>query len=375
MQPVKVLTNILLMLAAFSSGFGQKIQRFAGNKPIDTTFNQLISHFDELHSYRKDTLRLPNLLVTEKYKVVLADTALHLTKQRRVVTNPFSADKYPLSYSILYRNNLISLFSPGYFACFTIDDWQRNLALEKTLNTKRFKRHWLVDGQLIGLAAGQYWQLTTDNRWRPYKKPIPFGERPKLFEDATYLVYNECNGEFGGRVFFFDKQTKKTYWMESTCAVWVRRSSAGYEVMSSLGHGMGSADKQLIGDPHSLPAWAGKPASRVAATNSLSKSTTLFDLYGVQLFGGVARDQQIFYLAHILDRTCLVSLLGSTFTVVDALFNDGLYTHQPATTNYDGIYVINLDFYGIGRYREVSLLVLKNDKLTLLDWHELHPRF
>ncbi|GAB3777306.1 hypothetical protein GCM10028818_24240 [Spirosoma horti] len=163
--------------------------------------------------------------------------------------------------------------------------------------------------------------------------------------------------------------------MEATCAVWVRYGSTGYEVVSSLGHGMGGADKQLIEDPHSLPEWTGKPARGVTTANSLNKSTTLFNIYGIQLFGGLMRAHQLFYLAHISDRTCLVSLLGHTFTVVDALFNDGLYTHQPVTTNYNGVYLINLDFYGIGRYREVSCLLLKNDRVSLLDWHELHPRY
>lgn len=374
-QTVKVLAKLVLILAISPAGFGQKLLQATGTKTVDTAFNQLIRHFDQRNPFRKDTLQLPNLLVTEKYRVTLADSALHLTKQHRILTNPFSADKYPLSYSVLYQNNLISLFSPGYFACFSIDVWQRNLKLEKQLNTKRFERHWLVDGQLIGLAAGRCWQLTTDNKWRVYREPIPFGERPKLFEDPTYLVYNECNGEFGGRVFFFDKQTKKIHWMESTCAVWVRHSSAGYEVLSSLGHGMGSADKQLIGDPHSLPEWTGKPANKVTTANNLNKTTTLFDIYGVQLFGGLTRANQLLYLAHLSDRTCLATLSGHTFTIVDALFNDGLYTHQPVTTNYNGVYLTNLDFYGIGRYREVSCLILNKDQVMLLDWHELHPHY
>lgn len=344
-QPVKVFSKVLFILALSSYGFSQKLSPATDTKTIDTSFNQLIKHFDHRNPFRKDTVQLPTLLVTKKYNVALAVSALHLTKQRRILTNPFSSDKYPLSYSVLYQDNLISLFSPGYFACFNINDWQRNLPLEKQVNTKQFERHWLVEGQLIGLAAGQYWQFTPKNGWKLYGKSVPFGERPKLFEDATYLVYNECSGEFGGRIFFFDKQTKKIHWTESTCAVWVRHSSAGYEIVSSLGHGMGSADKQLISDPHSLPEWVGKPTSRVDTANDSNKSTTLFDIYGVQLFGGFERAHQLLYLAHISGRTCLASLSGHTFTIVDALFNDGLYTHQPVTTDYSNVFLVNLDFY------------------------------
>lgn len=371
---MKLLFKIFLLIGTLVPAIGQKLITTPDAPLVDTSFNQIVEDFDQWNPRRKDTIVLPTIFIDKNYKIVLADSALRLAKKRFVLTNPFSTEKYPLSYSILDQNHLISLFAPGYFACFNINNWQRNLTLEKQLNTKKFERHWLIDCQIIALSAGLYWQFTPEVGWQVYAGVVPFKDRPKLFEDADYLVYNECKGEFGGRVFFFNKQTKKNHWIESTCAVWVRHSSQGYEVLSNLGHGTGSADNQLIVNPDSLPEWKGKSPERTDARAVPESPATQFDIYGVQLFGGLQRENQILYLLHFANRTCLASLSDTTFTVVDPLFNDGLYTHDPVTTEYDGTTLINLDLYGIGRYQEISCLLIRNDQVTLIDWHESHPR-
>lgn len=365
-----LLQTVTLLISCAHSVWSQQLLPANGAK-IDTALREIINHFDQLRPFNKDTVWLPTLLNTESYRVVLADSALHLRKQRRVLTNPFSTDKYPLSYSILYKDNLVSLFAPGYFSCYTLDGWQRNLPMEKQLNTKHFERHWLIDDQLIGLAGGRYWQFTRKRGWQAYEKTVPFGDRPKLFEDNQYLVYNQCNGEFGGQVFFFDKRTQKTYWTEATCAVWVRHTTQGYEVLSSLGHMMGGADKQLIVNPSLLPLWTGKPTDTEVASRSDNKRT-VFKFRDLQLFGGLEHQNQVVHLLHTADYTCLATVSTNTFTVVDPLFNDGLYTHQPVSTMYNGIALINLDFYGIGRYREVACLLVKDDQIMLIDWNEVH---
>ena len=93
-----------------------------GQKPVgavikvDTSFKALVNQFNLRARYRKDTPQLPTLYVSRQFKVVLADSAWHLTKRERSLENPFSqneADRYPLSYSVLYQNRLVSLLAPG----------------------------------------------------------------------------------------------------------------------------------------------------------------------------------------------------------------------------------------------------------------------
>ena len=67
--------------------------------------------------------------------------------------------------------------------------------------------------------------------------------------------------------------------------------------------------------------------------------------------------------------TFLATFKNSCFSIVDPLFNGELYTHNPITTYYDDeITLINLDFYGKGKYREVSCVLIQGSRLTKIDW-------
>lgn len=332
----------------------------------DTAFLPIIQHFNNTRREVRDTTRyeLPTLFKSNYYNLNLADSALHWSKHIRTMQNPYGPEKYPLSYSVLYRGMLISLFSPGSFTCIDVNNWARNLNAEKQLNTRQFQYHWLIDGQLIGLSGERYWAFTTQDGWKLYKTSVPFGKRPKLFEDATYLAYSECKGEFGGTVFFYDKQTRKTHSAQAVCADWVYHTPEGYHVVSNLGHMVGSADERLITNPSLLSS--AKQANSKAADSSTPK--LLFDLFSVQLFGGFLLQNKVVYVTLVGDRTCLATLSGNAFTILDPLFNNRIYTHNPVSTTYSDVTVINLDFYGLGREREVQCLVIKNGHIELVQW-------
>lgn len=334
---------------------------------IDTSFQSTINHFQRRSRYLKETIQLPILVSTNDFKVVLADSAWHLQKQEHRLGNPFSSDKankFPLSYSVFYLNRLVSLFAPGYFTCFNPDNWQRDLALEEKLNTKQFEQHWLADGKLVALTSGKHWQFSPETGWKRYAPKLPFTNQPKLFEDANYLVYMECKGEFGGQVYFYDKQTRKTHWKKSTCAVWVRHTDQGYEILSNLGHMMGFTDKDVVSNPRALPEWKNSPKT----TRPDSTTKSLFSFHGLQLFGGFTRQNKPVYLLFTADRTYLATLNDTTFTIVDPLFNKKIYTHEPVSTSYQNLDLINMDYYGVGGRREVVCLLIKGNLITLLSW-------
>lgn len=54
-------------------------------------------------------------------------------------------------------------------------------------------------------------------------------------------------------------------------------------------------------------------------------------------------------------------------------YNDK-YTHNPITKTYGKYTLINMDFYGIAIDREVSIMIINNDKIIMLDWNENHSR-
>ena len=299
--------------------------------------------------------------------LTLADSAISLKTNRYVFTNPFDSDKYPLSYSVLYENRLVSLFAPGQFSCRNVKSWLRDEAMERTLNTYRFDRFWLIDGSLVATSAQKTWRFDAKRGWVSYAKELPMANGLKMFEDDRYLVYATCNGEFGGRIYFVNKQTQRTHSTESTCAIWVRRTAEGYEIVSSLGHGVGSAEITLVRAPDKLPVVGESPPAPAIDANVV----TLFSGTGIQLFGGLVRNNTVYYLTDG-PVTTLSTRAGNVFTVVHPLFNERLYTHTPVTTNYNGTHLINMDFYGEGGELEVACLLIDADTVTLIDWHTRH---
>ncbi|MBD2754957.1 hypothetical protein [Spirosoma validum] len=335
---------------------------------VDTVFLPIIQYFANTRRELRDTTTypLPTLYESQYYTLKLAHSALHWSKHKRSVHNPFGDDKYPLSYSVLYKGCLVSLFSPGFFACYNSANWTRNKVLEKQLNAKRFHYHWLINGQLIGLSGGRYWVFTDQIGWTLYLNPVPFGKQPKLFEDSKYLAYSNCKGEFGGTIFFYEKQSRKIHSTQAVCANWVYHTQDGYHVLSNLGHMIGSADEQVIQDPGRLPS--PEPKNAKPGAPDLTVTKLQFDLTGIQLFGGFLLQNKAVYLTLVGNGTCLATLSGKTFTIIDPLFDSEIYTHNPVSTTYGEITVINLDFYGLGREHEVQCLVIRNGHVELIQW-------
>jgi hypothetical protein len=73
-----------------------------------------------------------------------------------------------------------------------------------------------------------------------------------IFIDDIYKVYSLCNGEFGGTIYFQNKQTGKSYEAGSTCPIVVNKIDKQYYVTNYLGHMMGAASVLKISDPSEL---------------------------------------------------------------------------------------------------------------------------
>lgn len=74
----------------------------------------------------------------------------------------------------------------------------------------------------------------------------------KIYEDEKYIVHSTCNGEFGGTVFFQDKETDNMYEGSSTCPIIVNKIGEEYYVTNHLGHMIGFASILKIADPKDL---------------------------------------------------------------------------------------------------------------------------
>ena len=63
---------------------------------------------------------------------------------------------------------------------------------------------------------------------------------------------------------------------------------------------------------------------------------------------------------------------GNEIKIVNPLLNNDKYTHDPITKTYGDYKLINMDFYHTAKKREVTIMIIKDGKVTLLDWNENH---
>lgn len=296
---------------------------------------------------------------------------------------------YPVSYSVVFQGCLVALFKNGKFGCYRLADFTPDEQLEWQLNSGGWERCWLIGSKLVAQNNKGYYAYDPQaHGWQLYEQTVPFGKQPKLYEDARYLTYADCNGEFGGDVYFFNKQTGRTHWANATCANSLWQENGQYRLLVSLGHMMGSTACAAIADPEVLPLVkapkstkglvpAGPPQGETKADWQYSFQasergvTKLFDFYGVQLFGAWRWHDQTRYLMHWHRTTFLVTIDGKRVTIVDPLFANDLYTHNPVTTSYGPeLALTNVDFYGLGGSDEVAALLWQGQQVTKVEWGE-----
>ena len=66
--------------------------------------------------------------------------------------------------------------------------------------------------------------------------------------------------------------------------------------------------------------------------------------------------------------------ITASIKIVNPLFYNDLYTHNPITIKYEKYTLMNLDNYGIGLNRKISVLLIEGNKITKIDWNENHNK-
>ena len=373
--------------------FGISISAFAQDKHLELE-RKLIEHFQK-QTWGDALITSDSLYLSpfkEKFNVSVSDNYIEFDTTHLVIKNPYFNGKYendeeeknnvknfPKSFSVIYENSLVSLFENGKFACFHLDNFKRNTKLEAELNTKQFKYHWVIDNKLGGISGNTIF-LWNGSKWTKFKDNFPLKNQPKLFEDENFIVYGDCFGEWGGTVYFFEKSTSKTFFTESTCANSVIKNADGYNVLAHLGHGGGSTEVKTISDPTKLTFVKSNEIGKTVKGEALGytdKSNAFekkIDFYGVQIFSSFNYQDKVLYIVHLSELTFIAEIKKNEIEIVNPLFFNDLYTHDPITNKYGNYTLINLDYYGTGLDREISVLIIQGNKITKLDWNENHCR-
>lgn len=350
--------------------------------------------------YYSDTVKAPFLHIDRDYKVKLSDNPIYFQIKQIKLQKP-DTKKYPLSYSVIYSGRLISLFEPGTFRCYTFPDLKRDLEYENIINKKIFSYHWILDNKLVAGSENKYFFLSEDNTWQPYSAPVPIkrksteiydfkdrdsvsrhvehydNNKSKYFEDENYLVFSDCYGEFGGTVYFYNKQLKKVFYTEATCVCNVYKSDNKYMVLSELGHGSGSCELKEISNPQKLSEISlGNIESyykgqAIGYKDKSGQAKVVFDYYNVQVYSSFNYKGRLIYLLDWAgnENLQLAELKNNTFEILTPpLFDKEVYIHSPLTTNHDGTILINHGHYMTALDREVSCIIIRDGLITIINW-------
>jgi len=314
------------------------------------------------------------------YKLIeLSDKPIYLKIKEIVLMNPYG-DDFPVSNSIIYKGMLISLFQSGLFTCHSIQSMERDFSFESKINSKKFDYHWLIDNKLVGLSNGKYFYLNSADKWVKYKKIIPLWDQPKLFEDDKYIVFCDCKGEWGGTVYFFNKTSGKIYFTEATCANTAYKEDNKYYVLSYLGHllRLRSTLKE-IPDPDLLTPISleeirkfqqRRELDAIGYSDKSNASRIVFNLNPITLSSTFNYKGRTIYLANSLGKSFLAELENDSIKIVNPLFNNDIIIHPLGTTIYSNTILINRAWYMIGKEREISFFIIKDDEFIKIDWNE-----
>jgi len=394
-----LLISILISISFLS--FGQTNDSIKHDQ-----FSKIVTHFtDRWESFQKfrqqrgaspSQKNKPNrdsLYSENNFTLSISKNPIILDTSHLILKNPYYTDdfddyddnyiNYPTSYSGIYEGKLISLFRNGKFVVHDLSEYERNIEFENKLNTKKFDYHWIINGKLYAFSKNQLFNklfVWSGHKWVKAKIDLPVNDQPILFEDEKFIVFGDCHGEWGGTIYFFNKASNETYFTESTCANSVIKKDGKYLVLAHLGHMMGSSEIKSISNPRQLSKAKNSEINKTKEGHALGYSDQSkayqkkLDLFGIQLFSTFDYDDRQLYIAHLNGLTFLAEIDGPEIKIVHPLFDNEIYTHDPVTKSYGDYTLMNLDFYGTALDKEVSVIIIKNGKLTKVDWNENQSR-
>ncbi|MEQ8240079.1 MAG: hypothetical protein RIA69_12750 [Cyclobacteriaceae bacterium] len=332
-----------------------------------------------------------SLYKTKSFNLSLSEHPVKFDTSHFVLSNPnftddFDGDNYinyPVSFSGIYEDKLISLFTNGKFLCHNLQSIERDIHFEQRLNTKKFEYHWIIDSHLYALSGNRIFRWDNQN-WVKSELNISLNDQRIIFADQEFIVFGDCHGEWGGTVYFFDRASGETHFTESSCTNSVLKKDGKYIVLAHLGHMNGSSEVKWIDDPRKLPRAnkheinKKKEGQTLGYLDNSGVCQKQLDIHGIVLISTFNYDQRELYIAHLAEFTFAAEINGTDIQIVHPLFGNKLYAYSPITRNYENFTLINLDQYGTAHDKEVevAVIIIKEDAILKLDWNEnqSHPR-
>jgi hypothetical protein len=368
MRKIKLFFILLLISCSI---YGQQSDK---QKINSVKFDSILSYFNSRDCYL-DSLnpRWSRYQGSGHFIVKISDKPIPLKIKEINLKNPRD-NSFPISYSVIYKNRIVSLFWYGFICnSFTME---RDTEFEKKINTRTFQYHWILNNELIGLSDNKFYYFNKDNIWVEYGLNVPLKRQPKLFDDSNYICFCDCFGEWGGTIYFYNKKSHKIYYTLANCANSVYKMDKKYNVLSELAHMFGHSDLQQITFPDSLSEVEPEKINIRVDGQALGyqdysgQTNPIFHFDELLLYASFIYQDRLIYLTRFCGNSFLAEIKNNTIEMVNPLFNNEIWMHDPVSTNYGNIVLINYAHYLTAREREVGFILINDNQLVQVRWND-----
>mgnify|MGYP006166508225 CR=1 FL=1 len=304
---------------------------------------------------------------------------------KEVEKDAYNSNNYPISYSVVYNNKLISLFKGGKFVCHDLLDFERDLEFENKINTYDFQNFWLYNKKLIALYNNEIY-IWEDSVWKKSDIDFPLNNSKKLYEDESFVVFKDDFGEWGGTLYFFEKKTGIIYYTLSFGAKNVYKANNKFYVTERINEGNKITE---IENPRNLSvANRNKMFQKVKLkfkdgnenigaygyldNSKITKEYSFFD--SLNLISSFCLNEKRYFLVNVYGLTFVAELKekGKRIEIVHPFFKNSYFSNNPTTHVQEDYIIINLDHNYSDYLREASVVLINKNEILKLDWNILH---
>ena len=162
-----------------------------------------------------------------------------------------------------------------------------------------------------------------------------------IFEDSIYIVRNTCHGEWGGSIWFNNKNTDIEYSCSATCPITVNKMDGNYIVSTTLAHGNGFTKIIQIPNPDLMEVFKlpeskelnedGTPIYYVNDLESQSTEGTisLIDTVGILTLSSFEYENELYHITTDFKSTYISNIQNEKFNVIDTVCSKSIWTYEP----------------------------------------------
>lgn len=211
--------------------------------------------------------QLDTLLIDKTEKTISVPNVLQINKCVK-----WHVDFDRLKKTVIYSDKIISMGLYGGFVCLDYKSLTLDESFTNQLNTDFFTNIACFNDTLFAEKFDEifYWS-ENDIIWKKYNFLLPVKFFDIIYQDKDYIFYPVDFGEWGARLFIYDKRKKVTKALNTgNCANAIIKIDGNYLISGSTRHMFGFSNLFSLQDIDAMP---------VLVDHSKKKSTTSVQEY------------------------------------------------------------------------------------------------